>query len=270
MVLEALINPLQAEKKPWQTFFWGFIYSTAALFVSLFLFRDYSSMVMVSLTAMVSVPLIYGAIKLEEKKDMHIKEEAVLFKEHGKVLAFFMFMFFGYVVSYSLWYVVLPSSTTMSLFDAQIKTISAINSPATGNAINVGSTIGLIFFNNVKVLVFCLLFAFFYGFGSIFILTWNASVLAAVIGSILKEASGSFMLAPVVLLKYSLHGIPEIAAYFLAGLAGGIISTAVIRHDFGTKQFRHVLTDSLDLTAFSVVLLLAAALIEVFVSPYIM
>ena len=165
MVLEAIINPIKAEKKPWQTFIWGFIYSTIAIFVSMYLFKEYSSMVMVSLTAMVSVPLIYGAIKLEEKKDIAIQSEVALFKEHGKVLAFFIFMFFGYVVAFSFWYSVLPNSTTLTLFDAQINTLNAINNPATGNAINVGGTIAKIFFNNVRVLIFCLLFAFFYGFG---------------------------------------------------------------------------------------------------------
>lgn len=267
--MEYLLSPIKAEKKPWQTFFWGFVYATLAIFVSIYLFREYSSMVMVSFTTMVSVPLIYGAIKIEEKKDMHISSETRLLKEHGKVLAFFMFMFLGYVVSFSFWYVVLPNTTIIHLFDAQINTLNAINAPATGNAINMGATIAKIFFNNIRVLLFCLIFAFFYGFGAIFILTWNASVLATLIGSIIRESSGSYLIAPIVLLKYAIHGIPEIAAYFLAGLAGGIISIAVIRHDFGTKQFKHVLTDSLDLTILSVLLLVVAALLEVFVSPLV-
>lgn len=269
MVLEELISPLKAEKKPWQTFIWGLIYSTLAIIVSMYLFGEHSSMVVVSLTTMVSVPLIYGAIKLEEKKDMRIKNEMVLLKEHAKVLTFFIFMFFGYVISFSFWYVVLPNSTVLHLFDAQINTLNAINSPATGNLINAGGVLLKIFLNNIRVLVFCLLFAFFYGFGAIFILTWNASVLATLIGSIIRESSGSFLIAPIVLLKYAIHGIPEIAAYFLAGLAGGIISIAVIRHDFGTKKFRQVLIDSVDLTIISVLLLVVAALLEVFVSPLV-
>jgi len=269
MVLEALINPLQAERKPWETFLAGFLYSTLAIIFSLMLFREHSSMVMIGLTTMVSVPLIYGAIKLEEKKDLKIKKEMLLFKEHGRVMVFFMFLFFGYVLSFTTWYVILPDSTTKLLFDAQIGTIAAVNSPATGSMINLTSSVGKIFLNNIKVLAFCLIFAFLYGFGSIFILTWNASVLATVIGSLIKESTGSYLFAPIILLKYALHGIPEIAAYFLAGLAGGIISIAVIRHDLGTKQFKHVLVDSLDLTVLSIIMLLAAALIEVFVSPLI-
>jgi len=49
-------------------------------------------------------------------------------------------------------------------------------------------------------------------------------------------------------LRYAIHGIPEILAYFTAGLAGGIISVAVIRHDFLTKKFKNIVIDSVDLT----------------------
>jgi stage II sporulation protein M len=63
------------------------------------------------------------------------------------------------------------------------------------------------------------------------------------------------------------HGIFEISAYFVAGLAGGIISIAVIRHDFGTKRFNHILLDSVDLILVSILFLLVAALIEVFITP---
>jgi len=56
-------------------------------------------------------------------------------------------------------------------------------------------------------------------------------------------------------------------AYFTAGLAGGIISIAVIKHDFGSKKFTHVLIDSLDLIVISLVILLIAAFIEVHITP---
>lgn len=69
------------------------------------------------------------------------------------------------------------------------------------------------------------------------------------------------------LLRYSLHGVPEILAYFIGGLAGGIISIAVIRHDFGTKKFERILLDSSDLLITAVVVLLIAAIIEVFITP---
>jgi len=271
MVLEALLNPIKAEKQPWMAFPIGIIYATIGLLVSLFLFQNYASIVSISLTALVSIPLIYGAIKLEEKKDMQISDEKILIKEHGKALLFFVFLFLGYTVAFAVWFAILPPSITHTAFQAQIDTVAEINSPVTGNAFNLSGAFWTILLNNIKVLLFCLLFALLYGFGSIFILTWNASVFAVVIGSLVKTSVGiNFGLFPLVLLKYSLHGIPEILAYFMAGLAGGIISIAVIRHDFGSDKFKNVLIDSVDLSVASVIVLVIAALIEVFVSPLIM
>ena len=50
MVLESLINPIKAERKHWEVFVLGFIYSTMAIFLSLWIFRDHASLVMVFLT----------------------------------------------------------------------------------------------------------------------------------------------------------------------------------------------------------------------------
>jgi uncharacterized membrane protein SpoIIM required for sporulation len=71
------------------------------------------------------------------------------------------------------------------------------------------------------------------------------------------------------LFKYFIHGIPEILSYFVAGLAGGIISIAVIRHDYGTKKFEHIILDSADLFLLAIGLVLLAAVLEVWVTPLI-
>ncbi len=270
MVIESLIDPIRAAQRPWKAFIVGVVFASFAVVLGLFLFKEYASMVIVSLTALVSVPLVYGAIKLEEKKDLEITEERMLLKEHGKVLSFFMFLFFGFTAAYIGWFVLLPMGTNHMLFEAQLRTIESINGPATGNAFALTSTLAAIFLNNAKVLAFCLLFSFFYGFGAIFILTWNASIIGVVIGGLIKElANSSFGLVPLILLKYSVHGIPEIAAYFMAGLAGGIISIAIVRHDINTNKFKRILVDSVDLIVGSLLILFGAAVLEVFVSPMI-
>lgn len=268
MVLEALINPIQAERKPWESFIIGIIYASIAVIACLFLFQDTASSTMIALTALASVPLVYGAIKLEEKKDIEIKKESLLLKEHGKALMVFIYLFLGFVAAFTTWYLILPADTAESLFSTQITTIKNINSPVTGNFITPYEAFGIIFINNIKVMAFCLLFAFFYGFGAIFILTWNASIFAALIGSLIR-ANNSLSIAPLLLLKYSLHGIPEIAAYFIAGLAGGIISIAIIRHDFRTDKFRRIVFDSIDLVMIALIVLVISGLIEVIISPLI-
>src|SRR3989338_7417376 len=264
MVIESLINPFKAEKKPWELFFIGFFYCSIAIFLALWVFQSYASLVMVFLTVSAATPLMYYTIKLEEKKDLFITQEWMLLKEHSKALLFFIMLFFGITIAVALWYVLLPSDSVANLFNIQEKTISEINTRVTGKVTSL-DLFTKIFFNNIKVFIFCILFAFIYGIGAIFILTWNASVIGVAIGNfvrteIAKYASyvgfakigGYFHVFSLGFLKYFIHGLPEILAYFTAGLAGSIISIAVIRHDYRTKKFEHIIIDSADLIIISI------------------
>lgn len=109
-----------------------------------------------------------------------------------------------------------------------------------------------------------MLFSFLFGAGAIFILAWNASVIAAAIGVFAKS---SLVNMPAGMLRYLFHGLPEISSYFIVALAGGIIGTAIIKHEFGTDKFWRVLQDSLDLVILALVVLIVSAFIEVFITP---
>ncbi len=273
MVIESLVNPFKAERKPWEMFFVGALYSSVAVLLSLWVFKPHASLVAVFLTVMACVPIIYGTLKLEEKKDLEIEDEKILIKEHGKALSFFIFLFLGITISFTLWYIFLPADLTQALFSIQTKTISDINSQITGQGINQITLFSKIFLNNIKVLIFCLIFAFIYGFGAIFILTWNASVIGTAIGNFVRSNVSTanfanyFEITSLGILRYMIHGIPEILAYFIAGLAAGIVSIAIIKHDFRSEKFQHVLLDSADLLLLSLAVLLIAALLETFVTP---
>jgi len=276
MTLESLINPRKMIENPWEMLLIGFLYSTIAVFLSLWVFKAYSTIIMVLLTVVASVPFMYNVIKIEEKVDVKYKNETKILEHHAKVIRHLMFLFFGFVLSYSLWFVVLPSTTTSVLFSSQLDVISAINSRISGAAVTHGSILVQIFLNNFKVLLFAVFFAFFYGAGAIFILTWNASVISAAIGTFIKEKLASLASVTFVsyfhavylgLLRYMIHGIPEIAAYFVGGLAGGIISVAVINKDIETYRFKYIMKDAINLTLIAIGLLILAALLEVFVTP---
>jgi len=281
MVLEEIMSVFSAEKKPYELFFIGILYSTVAIFLSLWIFRNYASLVMVFLTVIACIPLVYNAIKLEEEKDIKIEKETTLLKEHSKVLAFIMFLFLGITVSFAVWYVILPPDLVQLLFHSQTETIAGINSYVSGKAsVNSFTIFSKILFNNIKVLTFCILFAFIYGFGSIFILTWNASVIGVAIGNFIRvnvgayvnsvgliKAATYFQVFSLSLLRYFTHGIPEIIAYVIGGIAGGIISIAIMKGDFKNKGFEKVLFDSSELITISLLFLLVAAFIEVYVTP---
>lgn len=280
MVLESLLNPLKAEKRPWEMFFLGFVYSSIAILLSLWIFKDQTSLVMVFLTVMACVPIVYNTMKLEESKDLVISKERALLKEHNRAIMFLMFLFFGITLSFVVWYVFLPSTTLNIVFDKQISTIQAINNQVSGNAYQQFSTFSKILFNNIKVLSFAILFAFIYGAGAIFILTWNASVIGTAIGNFIRsnlsqyagllgfeKFSSYFNVVSIGLLRYILHGIPEILAYFYGGLAGGIISVAIIKKHYKDEKFSHVLFDVSELLIISISFLLIAAFIEAYITP---
>jgi uncharacterized membrane protein SpoIIM required for sporulation len=282
MVFEALTTPMAAEHRPWQMILLGVLYSSLGVLLGLWIFRDYASLVMVFLTVMGCMPIVYNTIKFEESKDEQDFPETELLKQHGKALEVFMCLFIGIAISLSLWYTFLPHDYLSSLFSTQTITIQNINSGAVGKAVEPFDHFTNIFFNNFKVLLFCILFSLLYGVGSIFILVWNASVIATAMGIFMRreiadlavvigadKVAGYFQVFSVGLLKYAIHGIPEILAYFVGGLAGGIISVAVIRHTFGTKKFEKIIIDSADLLMISVFILLIAAVLEVYVTPVI-
>lgn len=283
-MLESIISPDNAEKHPWKLFFIGFVYASLALFLSLWIFKQYASLVAVFLTVLASVFLVHRTLKLEEKKDIDLKEETSMLKEHAKALFFLVFLFLGFVVAFSFWYIVLPADTAQVAFESQISTITSINkftsSAISGGAVSSGALLLKIFFNNFKVLFFCILLAFFYGAGVTFILVWNASVIGAAIGNFVRSSiaqvtaqlgfaslSHYFSIYSLGLLRYLTHGVFEILAYFTAALAAGIISIAVINHDYKNAKFIKVIKDSFSLIFLSIIVLVIAALIEVYITP---
>ncbi len=284
MVLESITTPEKAERRPWDMLFLGAMYAAIAVFLALWVFKEESSIVMILLTVIACLPLLYNTLKYEEEKDDAIAKESILLKEHGRALSFFMFLFVGFVLAYSLAYIVLPADLVDTLFQAQKSTIEKINGDLTGQNFQSFGAGAKLFFqilaNNLKVLMFCLFFSFFYGAGAIFVLTWNASVISAAVGNFFRTRIGEyaasagfssigsyFQVYSLSILRYFIHGIPEILGYFIGALAGGIISVAVIQHDFGSTAFKHVLKDSLDLIMLGVVILVFAAVTEVYVTP---
>jgi uncharacterized membrane protein SpoIIM required for sporulation len=281
-MLESLINPKRAEKGPWKMFFIGLLYaSLSLLLVQLFFSGDsvlsrYSGLIVVTFCVMFSLPFMFYIIKQEEKQDEVIEGFRGVWKVHRDAIFAFIWLFLGFVVAFSFWFIVLGET---NLLNAQIETYCAINSPgnveacvsqytsnsvaATGSATKVGRFLGILE-NNVYVLIFTLIFSLIFGAGAIFVLAWNATVIAGAIGIFT-----SYRLAqiPSGLLRYMIHGLPEIAAYFIAALAGGILGVGVMRHGIKDKRFYHVLENVIILLFVAIIILIVAGLIEVYITP---
>jgi uncharacterized membrane protein SpoIIM required for sporulation len=67
--------------------------------------------------------------------------------------------------------------------------------------------------------------------------------------------------------RYFIHGLPEMVAYMIAGLAGGIISVAVINHHFRTQEFDKIMRDASYLILISLGVLVVAGVVEAWITP---
>jgi len=198
---------------------------------------------------------------------------------HKDAIMGFMWLFLGFIVAFSFWNVVLGNS---ELFNAQLSTYCAINSAgniqdcvarygqegiiaveSTGAVASMGRVLSIIE-NNIYVMIFTLLLSLIFGAGAIFVLAWNASVIAAAIGIFTKYQISEI---PLGLARYMIHGFPEIAAYFITALAGGIFGVGIIRNGIKGKKFIHVLENSVILLFVAVVIIVVAAFIEVYFTP---
>jgi len=281
-MLEMLLSPRKAERRPWEMFFVGLVYASLSLLLVNWVFgkdavlSQYSGILIVTFTVLFSLPFMYFTIRYEEKRITENEGVFSLLKEHRKALYAFLWLFFGFVVAFSFWYMVIPSSNN---FRAQIETFCMINRPSNfqdcvseygikSSSINAFVTnkerLFMIFSNNLYVLMFALVFSLIFGAGVMFVLAWNASVISAAIGIFSKS---DLLLMPLGIARYIIHGAPEICSYFIVALAGGIISSAVIKHEFGSEKFWEVLQDSLGLVIFAVAVLFIAAILEVYVTP---
>ena len=279
MVLESLINPWKAKKHPWKLFLIGLLFAVVGVIFSLWVFESHASIIMVLLVVLMSVPLMYATMVVEEETELKLKNERSILREHAKTIGFLTLLFLGFVAGFTLCYVFLPDAIVEPLFSAQTDAIQAVNSQVTGDSVHISSFFGVLA-NNLKVLIFCIVFAFFFGAGAIFILSWNASVIAAAIGQFIREGLASvansagfvtlasyFTVVVSSMMRYLIHGILEIGGYFVGGLAGGIISVGLMRHGFSSKEFNKVLYDGAILLIIALLILVFAGIVEIYITP---
>lgn len=282
-MLESIVNPRRLEKGPWKMLFVGIIYGSLSLLLVRWFFggdvvlSQYSGMIVVTFSVMFSLPFMYYIIKQEEEEDEHVFGLFNVWKIHKDAVFSFMWLFLGLIIAFSFWYIVLQDP---NLFNAQIETYCRINSPgnlercvsnyylgqqrdATGAATKQLRFLSIIE-NNIYVMIFTLILSLIFGAGAIFVLAWNASVIAAAIGIFTQYKVSEI---PLGIARYMIHGFPEIAAYFITALAGGIFGVGVIRNGIKSKRFLHVVENVVILLFIAIIILIFAAVVEVYFTP---
>lgn len=279
-----MFNPKWGINESWKMFFIGLWFAAlSTILVKVFFQSDQvlaeaSGILIVTFCVMFTLPYMFFVIKRESEEDETVEGFFNVWNAHKDAIYSFTFLFLGFIVAFSLLNIFFEDN---NLFNAQLETYCVINNPynvqACVNQFSFGTQASFsgasitrigrftaILENNIYVMIFTLLFSLIFGAGAIFVLAWNATVISSAVGIFSKH---SFALTPIAFLRYMIHGVPEIGAYFVTALAGGIFGTAVLRNGFRGKRFFRVLANVILLLFIALTMLIIAAIIEVYITP---
>ncbi len=266
-MIELLLSPKKARREPWQLLFLSAFFVSLAVVVNLAVPSIEGGVITFAMIP--SIPLIWHLLlreeKEEEKKLELLKQNQFAFAYHLPLIEVFAFFFIGSAFAYCIWYVILATAapeTASSLFEAQLNEIKAIGATVStigGSLFRPDFALNLLE-HNLTVLAFMFVFTLVYGIGSVYLLLWNASIIGVFVGTKLATTGlNGFLQAVIAIIP---HGSLEIGAYFLASIAGGIISAALMREHHKREEFKLIVRDALLLTVISVVALAIAAVFE--------
>jgi len=266
-MLKLLLNFHRAKQHPVEVVFMAIFYSSLSILLGSWIFEGSQSLAIVFLTVFSCLYVVQAALRFEERKEKNYNSEGWVMRNHKGVVILITALFIGFMISFTLWAYLLPPESSGEVFKLQKSSVERIQA-LTGNAV-FPEALSVILANNIRIIFISLVFAFFYGAGAVYILAWNASVMGFVMGSIARDAASVFAI-PLVLFKYSLHGIPEMIAYIVAAVAGGILYFSFIRGDLLRKdRVKRTLIDVGLLVLASIALLIIAAFVEVYISAFL-
>ncbi|MBI3413305.1 MAG: stage II sporulation protein M [Candidatus Aenigmarchaeota archaeon] len=275
MVLENIAD-FELIKKNWsRVFVFGFFVNTVSTITASIIFEPAAGLVALFLVSAAAFPLMNRMFEEEEAMDVY--GQPSFFARHAKILKIYSGFFLGVLLSTSLAYFAMDAAHANNTYRFQLSALrsASINDRATGAALEP-QTFDKILLNNMRVAAISFLLSVIFGAAAVFIVSWNASVIAVFIGILAKAAAAPFgfgvLSAPGAFFyglfsaagTIALHGIPEVMSYFVAGLAGGIISVGLSKEKINTDRFYRVAKDGATLFSLAILLIFVAAAIEAY------
>lgn len=286
MVFEQIFKFKSIRPNGFNLFIMGFIFSEMGILSALLVFRNDAHLMSIAFTAAIAVPYLFS---LMEMKNIEVKSNKSFFKSvfhnNSHILLSYLMLFLGFLLSYALFAILLPDFIVLEIFRGQLNVIGLAGNAAVSagqlftnyfiggqGAAIMHLSFGEIILNNLSVLLACFLFSIIFGVGSILFLIWNASAWGAILGFISKQSALIIGKNPVVyfltqFIKYFPHLIVEAGAYFFAIMAGVVISQTIINEKITSEKFRLTMTEGFFLFGISLVLLVLAAVLEVYCFP---
>jgi uncharacterized membrane protein SpoIIM required for sporulation len=263
MVLESIFPVKKVIRNPAEMFIFSLIITLASIYLADLIFPGTSTGKIITLFITVAMtPMIYGLFREEEEVEREEAEHKIhktFLDRHDEAIWSFSLFFLGVCVAIFLVAFLSPEEYVAQIFDDQLIEIERVTSISGSFA--VSDILNIIVMNNLRVMALSFVLSFLIGSGAVIILAWNASILGLYLASFLRKGLvDEFVIRTVGLIP---HAPIEILAYFLAGIAGGMISVGIIRERIFSREFSLVFKDSLILLALAVVAVFLGAFIEV-------
>jgi uncharacterized membrane protein SpoIIM required for sporulation len=249
----SVFKPESYEKRPVNSLVIAAVFVLLGFLFALFLWSSEFSIAMVAFATILLVPYALRVLGMEEFGKRFSGKKGT-FSSHNKTILFFLLVFAGMAIEYTLLFAFVPPSVGDLAFGKQISTISDIPQKY---FLNMNFLSGILM-NNLRLVFVSYILSLFYGIGALFILNYNASVVGMVYGATTRSLMWNWYTpAFTKIMLFLPHLITEVAAYLLAAIAGIILLRAMSAR--GGPYLKH----SLIILATSVALIFIAGFLEV-------
>ncbi|MEM3405995.1 MAG: hypothetical protein QW117_03440, partial [Candidatus Pacearchaeota archaeon] len=190
MVLESLFSARKMLERPINMLFFSFIITVMSVYISYFIFPIYAGIISPLFVTIGTAPLLLKIFAVEEKIERLYAENKLsenFLERYEYVIILFAFFFIGSFIAYFTISLIIPDKDVYTIFLPQINEISTIKSLTTGSVYNESNTLFLITSNNLRVMLTCFMLSLIFGTGALFILSWNASILAIYLVSFIRQ-----------------------------------------------------------------------------------
>ena len=257
MVLEDAL--IKIGRRKIYSFILGILYVFIAYGTSKLFFPSQISLAMIFFVTLLLVPSTARLITIEEKIERR-NGMSRFFRDHYAIIEIFFFLFMGISIGYLLIGQYAPVSIEYqnSYLERQGLVGDFIKTD-----IQKSTQLFGIAYNNISVSLIAFVLSIFLGVGALFLIVLNASVFASFI-LIVTKTTGLKTVLGAILITHTSH---EVLGFLLAAMAGGVISKALMKEKIGTTAFQNVIKDGTILLIISAIVIIIAAILEVYVVP---
>jgi len=262
-MLEQLYSAKFLREKPIYAFLLGIAFSVIALGASLLLFPQDPALISVLIISVLFLPSLYKLSAMEEKQEAKEKGFWKSIYNQRQLIKVYFYAFFGILITFAFFSAILPSLATNFLFKQQLSILGS-----SGGAVFSSGLFSGILSNNIKIMLLCFGISLVLGNGSIFFITWNASVWGTIFGNIAKTgalAAGKSPLIYLILILISVlpQVILEVFSYIFATISGTELSEGFLKER--TAKLKKIIYVNLLILVLAFIAIIIAAVVETFV-----